>query len=1092
MTDVLESIIAFRDLFESSDGTARQKIDKLRQLFSLIVTEETEATKVRFTSLFARLSFLISTHAIPARESYILHSFRKSFADRAHRDHVDLGIVSLDIILKYVYAKDVDISDTKKLYQTLTKGKSFLSQSFEKEIKVLIKDIDTSSKHVTAQLSEEPFDIITIVYNRPDRNEDYTAQLQIVKEKNLLPLVANLIDVEIDDQGYHYPSGIIYEPDYLYDVTAVAECFSAFANHQGGYLLRKFVKRKVTKPILEGNIANFFLDQLVYNKDVQFGDFIKSIFSIDPLSISLLTDQEVKEMMVMLELHFHNIKSVVQTKFERLGISKDLCLIEPAFYSAKYGIQGRLDLFSINETRSNIVELKSGKAYRPNSYGLANNHYHQTLLYDMLIASVYKTSVKRNNFILYSKVADDHLRFAPALRSEQREAMKERNELYLHDRLLLESDDFIEYYRSYVQENKAAIKGFQRKDFEDFLKVMTELDALERSYLSELLRLVLKELSINKLGDPGHDKSSGLASLWLSSIEEKRDQFNILDYLKIDSVSTTDADTIIVMKKSDRSHALSNFRVGDLGVLYPAIEGVSHSVLRHQVFKATVLDIVGDVVQIRLRSRQENQGIFKNYDFWHLEHDTLDNGYYEMTRSIYEYARAPQQTRKLLLGREAPCTYDVAPVSYSDHLTEEQSQIFQEIISSKDYYLLWGPPGTGKTSIMLREVAHHYITHENDRVLLLAYTNRAVDEICDALSSLDPKPSFIRIGSKYSTAKRYHAHLLADQIKDITNRRDLRERLIREQVYVGTVASVLGKVSLFELIKFDVAIIDEASQLLETSLIGLLTRVNKWILIGDHLQLPAIVRQSASESEIAEHKELNELGLHNLSASFFERLYKHAASKKWDHCIGQLTHQGRMHKDIMEFVNHRFYDNRLSVIPSIARLSNRDDELYLFANQRLVFISSDSDITSESIKVNRDESKKVIMVCEDIVSNLTQKGVEISLNTIGVITPYRAQIAAIKLELEKSLPALSDRITIDTVERYQGGARDYIIMSTCANFSFQLRSLVSLSEDGVDRKLNVAITRSREQFILIGNKSVLSQDQNYESLIKTATEYSFA
>ena len=141
-------------------------------------------------------------------------------------------------------------------------------------------------------------------------------------------------------------------------------------------------------------------------------------------------------------------------------------------------------------------------------------------------------------------------------------------------------------------------------------------------------------------------------------------------------------------------------------------------------------------------------------------------------------------------------------------------------------------------------------------------SNRAVDEICDALSSLDPKPSFIRIGSKYSTAKRYHAHLLADQIKDITNRRDLRERLIREQVYVGTVASVLGKVSLFELIKFDVAIIDEASQLLETSLIGLLTRVNKWILIGDHLQLPAIVRQSASESEIAEHKKLNELGLH--------------------------------------------------------------------------------------------------------------------------------------------------------------------------------------------------------------------------------------
>jgi len=120
------------------------------------------------------------------------------------------------------------------------------------------------------------------------------------------------------------------------------------------------------------------------------------------------------------------------------------------------------------------------------------------------------------------------------------------------------------------------------------------------------------------------------------------------------------------------------------------------------------------------------------------------------------------------------------------------------------------------------------------------------------------------------------------------------------------------------------------------------------------------------------------------------------------------------------------------------------------------------------------------------------EGKEIDDHTIGIITPYRAQIAAIKLELEKTLPELSNLITIDTVERYQGGARDYIIMSTCSNFSFQLRSLVSLSEDGVDRKLNVAITRSREQFILIGNENVLSQDENYKALIEASTEYSFA
>ncbi len=1092
MTSVLESIIAFRDLVDSSDDTPRQKVVKLRQLFSLIITEETETTKVRFTSLFARLSFLISLRTIPAKASYILHSFRKSISEPITDEHLGIGILSLDILLKYVYAQEVDVYRTNQYYQKLTEGRSFQNQSFRKEIKILMKDIDVSTKQITAQLSEEPFDIITVVYNRPDRNEDYTAQLSVVKEKNLLPLLANIIDVEIDEQGYHYPSSIIYEPDYLFDVTAVAECFSAFANHQSGYLLRKFIKRRNTRPILEGNIANFFLDQLVYNQDVQFKDFIKNIFSVDPLSISLLTDQDVKEMMVMLELHFNNIKSVVLSKFEGLGISKDRCLIEPAFYSAKYGIQGRLDLFSIDQTKSNIVELKSGKAYRPNSYGLANNHYHQTLLYDMLIESVYSSKLKRNNFILYSKLSHDHLRYAPALRSEQREAVKERNQLYLHDRLLLEADDFIEYYRSYAKENKAAIKGFQKRDYEEFLKVMSDLDAMEREYVSKLLRLVLRELTINKLGDPGRDKSTGLASLWLSSIEEKRDQFNILDNLLIEKVETTETETLLVMKKSDQSHSLSNFRIGDLGVLYPAIKGVTHSVLRHQVFKATILDITGHIITVRLRSRQENQNLFSNYDHWHIEHDTLDNGYYEMTRSLYEYAGASQETRKLLLGRKAPRTYEVSPVSCSHHLTEEQSQIFQEIISSKNYYLLWGPPGTGKTSIMLREMAHHYITHEKDRVLLLAYTNRAVDEICDALSSLEPKPSFIRIGSRYSTAKRYHDHLLEEQISDITNRRDLRDRLIKEQVYVGTVASILGKVSLFELVKFDVAIIDEASQLLETSLIGLLTRFNKWILIGDHLQLPAIVRQHPTDTEVAKDSDLATVGLNNLSMSFFERLYKLAVSNNWDHCIGQLTHQGRMHQDIMAFVNQRFYNNRLSIISSLPRLSSQDSSRYLFADSRLVYVSTLSDADAESIKVNRDEAKKAVLICKDIVDHFVSEGKEIDDHTIGIITPYRAQIAAIKLELEKTLPELSNLITIDTVERYQGGARDYIIMSTCSNFSFQLRSLVSLSEDGVDRKLNVAITRSREQFILIGNENVLSQDENYNALIEASTEYSFA
>jgi DNA replication ATP-dependent helicase Dna2 len=77
-----------------------------------------------------------------------------------------------------------------------------------------------------------------------------------------------------------------------------------------------------------------------------------------------------------------------------------------------------------------------------------------------------------------------------------------------------------------------------------------------------------------------------------------------------------------------------------------------------------------------------------------------------------------------------------------------------------------------------------------------------------------------------------------------------------------------------------------------------------------------------------------------------------------------------------------------------------------------------------------------------------------------------------------------DILTIDTVERYQGGARDIILISLCTNRPSQLDSLMSLSEEGVDRKLNVAITRARRHLILVGNEGILKSNEIYRKLIE--------
>jgi DNA replication ATP-dependent helicase Dna2 len=104
------------------------------------------------------------------------------------------------------------------------------------------------------------------------------------------------------------------------------------------------------------------------------------------------------------------------------------------------------------------------------------------------------------------------------------------------------------------------------------------------------------------------------------------------------------------------------------------------------------------------------------------------------------------------------------------------------------------------------------------------------------------------------------------------------------------------------------------------------------------------------------------------------------------------------------------------------------------------------------------------------------------LSDIGIITPFRAQIAKIRQVLEKQ-GFDPDTLTVDTVERYQGGAREVILISLCTNSEAQVATLTSLSEEGIDRKLNVALTRAREHLVVLGNESLLRGQKAYHQLL---------
>ena len=101
---------------------------------------------------------------------------------------------------------------------------------------------------------------------------------------------------------------------------------------------------------------------------------------------------------------------------------------------------------------------------------------------------------------------------------------------------------------------------------------------------------------------------------------------------------------------------------------------------------------------------------------------------------------------------------------------------------------------------------------------------------------------------------------------------------------------------------------------------------------------------------------------------------------------------------------------------------------------------------------------------------------------IGIITPYRAQIAHVRRCLQTA-GLSADDYQVDTVERYQGGAKRIILISLCTNEDSQIQMLSQISEEGVDRKLNVAMTRAREHLVIVGCPDILRQSTVYGRLL---------
>ncbi|NND31701.1 MAG: AAA family ATPase [Saprospiraceae bacterium] len=1087
-----------------SEIPEQNKLSLLLDLLINICKEAVKNTGIQFHTLFSIIAYTGHQYNLPGRLLFNLHRFRRE-ADRLQRldspPHQEVNLI-------YQLGLKICADLIHLLYQSLPppeiiakipdaaiyKYREDKVVQFKRYQRVLVVEKDDDNELLIAIDQSVPEKKIKIRYNLSDRNELFNDSVELIGGLLKLPLEINLVDVEIDTEGFYLPRAFVIQPDFLIDITAVANCFGHNGIYEASYFIKRFLPVPANKHLMLGNIANYFLDELMARPNMTFKELIGNVFQINPLAFSLFDDATAREIVQKAQRHYVSLKMVVQSGFKKEGILIEHTFLEPTFYSEQYGLQGRLDVLYDNpevEDDAAIVELKSGQPYRPNIYGLSHSHYVQTLLYDLLIKSASADRLKPTNYILYSAKETDHLRFAPAVRSQQYEAMAVRNKLIAIDFQIANADKILEHperFLNFMREKAKGLSGYTLRDMELVLEKFTALTTLEKKYFLAMMAMVSREHRLAKIGIEGDNRNNGQAALWLNGLREKEDQFNILSNVRIHENRSSQAEPIIVFLRTEHTNTLANFRQGDLTIIYPSF--VNRSPLSSQLFKGIIIRLSENLITIRLRAKQFNDTLFQSHELWNIEHDSLDSGFNMLYRSLFKWTSFDIPDRKRFLTLRPPAPPSPTNWLSDPELTVEQNKIMGKILSAQDYFLLWGPPGTGKTSIIVKKLMQYLIHQTGEQILLLAYTNRAVDELCHALT-LGGIDDFLRIGSRYATHPDYVDKLLSHKAQGISHRHTLRKIIKKTRVVVGTISSVVGNGELFELKRFDRLIVDEATQVLEPMVAGLIPLFTKILLIGDHRQLAAVVTQSSDQLKVQDASLLS-VGLTDLGSSYFERIFTRCQQEQWTWAFDKLSFQGRMHQDIMAFPSSHFYDGMLNVLPG--KFDQRQTKALPFhdlpknglgailAAQRVLFLP----VTSAELfnsKINIAEANLVAEIVTHLVDLYKSNHLELKMDDIGIITPFRAQIAQIRAEIQKAGLDLNG-LTIDTVERFQGGAKKIIIISLCMNSESQLANLISLSSDGVDRKLNVALTRAEEQVIVMGDPEILGKNATYQAFIE--------
>lgn len=1114
-----------------------QSYKALNQVLDRFTKQVVDKEPLVFSNLFSRLSFICQKY----RVEIDIQSFRILMQDIENYDSLCLSDFfmaywsDVNLFISQVY--QIPVWAENQQFLVLTSQRIALinhkdSQGIEL-LKVTFLYWEQSKMICQSQYDSNTSSIA--VYPPKVQGKSIFASLKSLWNSAAL----HLLDVKIDSNGHYHPSVVIIEPDYLLDVSSVAECFQDYGFSELHFLKSKLQSALNTVHILIGNFANLVMDEVI-NGNTQttqgsFNSVFQKHFQNYPLEHLLCKDIQSKQGFEMYQsscqAHFQTILKVVNKDFSVYGLNHAISAqLEPSFLSNVYGLQGRLDLLHYNATLDKklvVVELKSGGGPYPDTgSNVKANHSSQLFMYYMMLAQVVGLPLLDllngkgiSGFIFYSKLPKNNMRSAYLNLESLQEICEMRNAIILNERIL-QSGDFNKIsllFHNLRTEHlvtgsiNGKFRGILDQQFKQLIAPVFNNGVLCQVYFFGFYSFIAREQNLSKVGDSLHASSNSLSGLWNRDFDQKKDSFSIIYDLKIFHNALNTSSKRIVFEISNKSD-FSSFRVSDVCVLYPFYPN-NKKPTSYPIVKCSIISISLTHIEVECRYMQSNLNYFNKHQKWALERDFMDSSYTSMYRNLYKFLQASESTKNLLLTKSVPKRNSDYGF-YKAYLSIEQNRILNNMLSTKDYFILNGPPGTGKTSHIIKEFISEIYTKTKQSILVVSFTNKAVDELSQAVIEAvgSNKGAFIRLGNRLSCLGAYQPYLLESVIQDFKakenqgsgkfTRGTLKEILSEQRIFLSTVSTMASKDDFLDFKKFDWVIVDEASQILEPQIVGVLAKCKRFVLIGDHKQLPAIVLQDSLHSK-TDNRLLESIGLSSFRNSLFERLFNFVKRQNISYAYDTLTYQGRMHQEICEFPNQAFYSGKLKPAAILSNLSLEgkralkrqispmfykhwpcDGFMEILASKRVLFFNCQPLEESQS-KTLQQEADLVLKTIRGLIElhRLNNRDFDLG-KQVGIIAPFKNQIALIYRTLLQGNIAKVDSITIDTVERFQGGQKDFIIYAFSVSDILQMQSIVNLNDSqDVDRKLNVALTRAKEQLILIGNSDILMQDPLHARLL---------